>query len=131
VLPTHADAGPPGLRLVTAPSLHGLNSSFLQEREDLRAKAGPMKLLLGPADAAARGLADGEPVVAWNERGEVRFVLEVTERVPPGLAVAPGVRRMADAGGGATVNALTSQRLTDQGAGSTLCDNVVEVRRAT
>ena len=73
---------------------------------------------------------DGEHVVAWNELGEVRFRLEVSDRVPPGVAVAPGVRRMADAGGGATVNALTSQRLTDQGAGSTFYDNTVEVRPA-
>jgi anaerobic selenocysteine-containing dehydrogenase len=131
VLSTHAGADTPGLRLMTAPSLYGLNSSFLQERDDLRAKAGPMSLLLSPADAAARGLADGDGVVAWNERGEVRFTLEVSARVPPGVAVAPGVRRLADAGGGSTVNALTSQRLTDQGAGSTFYDNVVEVRRAT
>jgi anaerobic selenocysteine-containing dehydrogenase len=128
-LPTHVGAEASGLRLMTAPSLYGLNSSFLQEREDLQAKAGSMTLLLGPADAAARGLVDGEEVVAWNELGEVRFRLEVSDRVPPGVAVAAGVRRMADAGGGATVNALTSQRLTDQGAGSTFYDNTVEVRR--
>jgi anaerobic selenocysteine-containing dehydrogenase len=129
VLPTYT-GGSGGLRLMTAPSLHGLNSSFLQEREDLQARAGPMTLLLGPADAAARGLADGEQVVAWNELGEVRFTLAVSDRVPPGVAVAPGVRRMADAGGRSTVNALTSQRLTDQGAGSTFYDNAVEVRAA-
>jgi len=129
VLPTHVAAGRAGLRLMTAPSLHGLNSSFLQEREDLQAKAGPMALLLGPAEAAARGLADGEAVVAFNELGEVRFTLRVSEGVPAGVAVAPGVRRMADAGGGATVNALTSQRLTDEGGGSTFYDNAVEVRR--
>jgi anaerobic selenocysteine-containing dehydrogenase len=129
-LPTHAASDAGALRLMTAPSLHGLNSSFLQERGDLQAKAGPMSLLLSPSDAASRGLAHGELVVAWNALGEVRFTLEVSERVPPGVAVAPGVRRMADARGGRTVNALTSQRLTDQGAGSTFYDNAVEVRRA-
>ncbi|MFL5272979.1 MAG: molybdopterin oxidoreductase family protein [Anaeromyxobacteraceae bacterium] len=129
-LPTHVGAQGSALRLMTAPSLHGLNSSFLQEREDLQARAGPMALLVAPADAAARGLTDGDDVVAWNELGEVRFRLSVSDRVPPGVAVAPGVRRMADAAGGATVNALTSQRLTDQGAGSTFYDNAVEVRHA-
>ncbi|MFL5301060.1 MAG: molybdopterin oxidoreductase family protein [Anaeromyxobacteraceae bacterium] len=128
--PTHVGAQGSALRLMTAPSLHGLNSSFLQEREDLQARAGPMALLVAPADAAARGLTDGDDVVAWNELGEVRFRLSVSDRVPPGVAVAPGVRRMADAAGGATVNALTSQRLTDQGAGSTFYDNAVEVRHA-
>ncbi|HET9597047.1 MAG TPA: molybdopterin dinucleotide binding domain-containing protein, partial [Anaeromyxobacteraceae bacterium] len=100
------------------------------EREDLQARAGPQTLLLGPADAAARGLASGDRVVVWNARGEVRFTLEVSEGVPAGVAVAPGVRRMADAGGGATVNALTAQRLTDQGGGSTFYDNAVDVRAA-
>jgi anaerobic selenocysteine-containing dehydrogenase len=130
VLPTHAASDRGALRLMTAPSLHGLNSSFLQEREDLQAKAGPMALPPSPGEAAARGLVHGEAVVAWNALGQVRFTLEVSERVPAGVAVAPGVRRMRDAGGGPTVNALTSQRLTDQGAGSTFYDNAVEVRRA-
>jgi anaerobic selenocysteine-containing dehydrogenase len=129
-LPTHAAAEPGPLRLMTAPSLHGLNSSFLQEREDLQARAGPQTLLLGPADAAARGLATGDRVVVWNARGEVRFTLEVSEGVPAGVAVAPGVLRMADAGGGATVNALTAQRLTDAAGGSTFYDNRIDVRAA-
>jgi anaerobic selenocysteine-containing dehydrogenase len=121
----------PRLRLMTAPSLYGLNSSFLQEREDLRRKAGSMALRMSPADAAARGLGDGELVEAWNEQGEVIFTLQVTEAVPPGVVVAPGVRRLEEARGPRTVNALTSQRLTDEGGGSTFYDNVVEVRRMT
>jgi anaerobic selenocysteine-containing dehydrogenase len=86
-----------------------------------------MALHMSPADAAARGLATGDAVRAWNDRGEVVFTLDVTEDVPPGVVVAPGVRRLEDARGDRTVNALTSQRLTDQGAGSTFYDNAVEV----
>jgi anaerobic selenocysteine-containing dehydrogenase len=129
--PAQGAASRPGpLRLVTAPALYGLNSSFLQERDDLRRKEGPMALRMCPADAAARGLADGDLVHASNERGDVLFTLVVTDAVPPGLAVAPGVRRLEEARGDRTVNALTSQRLTDEGAGSTFYDNAVEVRRA-
>ncbi|OFX21902.1 MAG: formate dehydrogenase [Anaeromyxobacter sp. RBG_16_69_14] len=131
-LPTHVEASRTQypLRLLTAPSLHGLNSSFLQEREDLRKRAGPMVLRMSPSDAAERGLADGDLVQAWNELGEVAFTLEVTGNVPAGVIVAPGVRRLDDARGPRTVNALTSQRLTDEGAGSTFYDNAVDVRRA-
>jgi anaerobic selenocysteine-containing dehydrogenase len=89
-----------------------------------------MALKMSPADAAARGLAAGDLVQAWNERGEVAFTLEVTGDVPAGVVVAPGVRRLDDARGPRTVNALTSQRLTDEGAGSTFYDNAVDVRRA-
>jgi anaerobic selenocysteine-containing dehydrogenase len=131
VLPTHVEraAAAYPLRLQTAPSLHGLNSSFLHERDELRRRAGPMALRLAPADAAARGIVAGALVEAFNDLGAVRFVAEVTDDVPPGLAVAPGVRRMEDAPGARTVNALTAQRLTDAGAGSTFYDNAVDVRR--
>jgi anaerobic selenocysteine-containing dehydrogenase len=123
--------GPPlPLRLMTAPQLHGLNSTFVQEREELRARAGPMALLASPEDADARGLADGQLVEAWNERGAAAFTLRVTRGVPPGVVVAPGLRRLADAPRGVGVNALTSQRLSDEGAGSTFYDNAVELRPA-
>jgi anaerobic selenocysteine-containing dehydrogenase len=126
-LPSHVREGKLPLRLVTAPALYTLNSTF-QERPDLREKAGGMTLQLAPAEAAARGLADGARVVAWNELGEAVFTLRVTPRVPPGVAVAAGVFWLAHAPGGRNVNALTSQRLTDGGAGSTFYDNRIDVR---
>ena len=131
-LPTHVEreGSPFPLRLVTAPSLYGLNSTFLQERDDLRRRAGPMTLRMGEEEARARGLESGQRVLAYNALGEALFVLEVTAEVPSGVVVAPGVRRLDDAPGRRGVNALTSQRLTDEGAGSTFYDNAVEVRRA-
>jgi anaerobic selenocysteine-containing dehydrogenase len=125
-LPTHAEDGLP-LRLVTAPALNTLNSSF-QERPELRARAGGMALQLAPSEAAARGLKDGQLVVAFNELGEVAFQLRVADGVPPGVAVAEGVFWLAHAPGANNVNALTSQRLTDEAGGSTFYDNRVEVR---
>jgi anaerobic selenocysteine-containing dehydrogenase len=126
---SHEDRGALPLRLVTAPALHTLNSSF-QERPELRARAGGMVLQLGPSEAAARGLADGQRVIAANERGEATFVLRVRDGVPPGIAVAEGVFWLAHAPGARNVNALTSQRLTDQGGGSTFYDNRIDVRAA-
>lgn len=126
-LPSYADAGGPPLRLVTAPALHTLNSSFM-ERPELRERNGGMTLQLSPAEAGARGLAEGQRVVAWNELGEAAFTLCVTDRVPPGVAVAEGVWWLRDTPGGRNVNALTSQRLTDRGAGSTFYDNRIDVR---
>ncbi len=127
--PSHEDGGALPLRLVTAPALQTLNSSF-QERPELRARAGGMVLQLGPSEAAARGLVDGQRVIAANERGKATFTLRVTDRVPPGVAVAEGVFWLAHAPGPRNVNALTSQRLTDQGAGSTFYDNRIDVRAA-
>ena len=128
-LPTHEDDSPLPLRLVTAPALHTLNSTF-QERPELRARAGGMVLKLGPSEAAARGLVDGQQVIAANERGEVTFVLRIRDGVPPGVAVAEGVFWLAHAPGTRNVNALTSQRLTDQAEGSTFYDTRIDVRAA-
>jgi anaerobic selenocysteine-containing dehydrogenase len=128
VLPKHSDADPLPLALQTGVSMYALNSSF-RERDDLVEFDGPMRLKLGPDEATARGLTDGERVVAWNSLGEVEFQLEITPDVPSGIAVAAGVHWLERASGTRTVNALTSQALTDDGAGSTLYDNHIDVRR--
>ena len=125
-LPSHEEDGPLPFRLVTGASVFGLNSSF-RERDELRAREGGPALMVNPADAAARGLS-GPRVVAWNGLGEAAFDLQVTDRTPPGVVVAEGVPWLSHVKGGRTVNALTSQRLTDEGAGSTFYDNRVDLR---
>jgi anaerobic selenocysteine-containing dehydrogenase len=87
--------------------------------------------MMHPQDAAARGLADGQRVTAYNGFGEVEFVLKATERVPAGTVVTEGVWWREFIPGRRGVNALTSQRLTDGGRGSTLYDVAVEVRGKT
>jgi anaerobic selenocysteine-containing dehydrogenase len=115
-------------RLMTAPSLYALNSSF-REREDLRQYEKAMFLRMNSEDAQSRGFQHGERVVAFNQLGEVTFVLHVTPKVPPGVVVAEGVWWLEHCPGRRAVNALTSQRLTDMGRGSTFYDNTVDVRR--
>lgn len=116
-------------RLMTAAARYGLNSSF-RERDDLRRKEERALLQMNPADARAKGLADGDPAVAFNDLGEVTFTLRVTSGVPRGVVVAEGVWWLDQCLGARSVNALTSQRLTDQGGGSTFYDNTVDVRPA-
>ena len=80
------------------------------------------------ADAEARDLKDGETVTAGNDQGAVRFTLKISGRVPAGTVVTEGVWWREFIPGDRGVNALTSQRLTDGGRGSTLYDVTVEVR---
>jgi anaerobic selenocysteine-containing dehydrogenase len=129
--PTHADLDGESLplRLQTAPALYRLNSSFT-ERAELSKKLGAQTLRLSPADAAARGLTTGQRVTGFNAQGEVSFVLEVTDAVPPGIAVAEGVHSIQQ-GNVRNVNGLTSQRLADTGGGSTFYDNRIDVRAET
>jgi anaerobic selenocysteine-containing dehydrogenase len=125
-LPPHGGKEP--FRLMTAPSLYALNSSF-REREDLRQQDKAMFLQMNPGDARRKGLQDGERVVAFNDLGEVSFILQATPKVPAGVVVAAGVWWLEHCPGRRSVNALTSQRLTDMGRGSTFYDNTVEVRK--
>lgn len=115
-------------RLMSAPSLFALNASFY-ERDDLRLRQEAMYLMMHPADAAGKGLADNDAVMAWNDRGEVLFQLKVTEQVPMGVVVCEGVWWLEFVPGKRSVNALTSQRLTDMGEGSTFYDTRVDVRK--
>jgi len=118
-LPTHEEKGSLPFRLMTAPSLHSLNASFY-ERDDLREKQGRMYLMMSPEDAVAKGVIAGDKVIAWNRRGEVQ----------KGVVVAEGVWWLEFAPGNRSVNALVSQRLTDEAGGSTFYDNRVDVRKA-
>ena len=54
-------------------------------------------------------------------------MLEVTDAVPPGIAVAEGVHSIQQ-GNARNVNGLTSQRIADTGGGSTFYDNRIDVR---
>ncbi|HWR29983.1 MAG TPA: molybdopterin oxidoreductase family protein [Negativicutes bacterium] len=123
--PPHGGAG--AFNLVTAPSIYTLNSSF-NEQPELVSKKGPMAISMNPADAQAKRLMDGQKVVVWNERGEVPFMLKISEKVPSGVVVADGISWLRDAPGKRTINALTSQNLTDRAHGSTFYDTKVDVR---
>ncbi|NMC33861.1 MAG: molybdopterin oxidoreductase family protein [Veillonellaceae bacterium] len=123
--PPYGGAG--SFYLVTAPSLYTLNSSF-NEQPELVAKKGPMSVRINPADANRRKLRDQQRVIVSNERGEVAFFLKITDTVPPGVLVADGVSWLQDAPGPRTINALTSQRLTDRAHGSTFYDVKVDIR---
>ena len=129
LLPTHAEGDGYPLRLQPATTPFALNSSFY-EQDDLRLKQSCMELMMNREDAEARGLADGQEVTACNDRGAVRFMLRISERVPAGTVVTEGVWWREFIPGDRGVNALTSQRLTDGGRGSTLYDVTVEVRGA-
>jgi anaerobic selenocysteine-containing dehydrogenase len=115
---------------MTAPSLYCLNASF-REREDLRKKEKAMFLQMNPADAEVKGMKEADSVIAFNQLGEVTFTLHVTPKVPSGVVVAEGIWWLSHCPGLRSVNALTSQRLTDQGGGSTFYDNAVDVRKRT
>ena len=117
------------LQLVTPPSQHFLNSSFGESDTSRRLERTP-RIKLNPADAAARGLADGAPCRAFNGRGECFLTVEVTEDAPPGTAVAESVWWPRLHPGRKGINQLTSAELTDLGNCARFHDGLVEVEGA-
>ncbi len=124
-IPPHGGALP--FSLMTAPSPWSLNASFY-ERPELRELQGGMSLLMNPEDAAGKGCCEGQRVQVFNELGEVDFMLRISEKIPRGMLVSEGLWWMTQSLSGRGINALTSQRLTDEGQGSTFCDCRVDVR---
>ena len=85
-------------------------------------------LEMHPADAAPRNIATGDPVEITNDRGRIELIARVGTTVPPGV-VAARLDWAKLSSTGRNVNALTSERLTDQGGGATFYSTLVEVTR--
>ena len=124
-LPPHKNSEP--FHLINAPDMRILDSSF-NERDELT-RDGIMTLLIHPEDAAARGLQDGDPVRARNQRGHAHFTLKLSDCVNRGTLVTEGVWWQAYTKDGNT-NRLTSMRLTDKDGGSTFYDVSIDIEKA-
>ena len=83
-----------------------------------------------PDDAAVRGIADGEVVRVFNDRGAVLTRAQVDERVRPGVVALPSGWWASLSPGGASANALTADGLADWGGGGDFHDTLVEVAAA-
>jgi anaerobic selenocysteine-containing dehydrogenase len=136
VAATESPAGDPALaaryplQLVTAKwSLHFLNSQYANMPRHLAAE-GEMPVELASDDAAARGIEDGVTVRVFNDRGSVLAAARVGSKVPSGVVALPSGWWASLVGGGSAANALTSDTVTDLGAGCAFHDTLVEVERA-
>ena len=85
---------------------------------------------LSAADAAARGIADGEEVRVYNSQGEVRCLARIQPRMRAGVAYLPKGLWGHQTLSGTTANALVPDTLTDLGGGACFNDARVEVALA-
>jgi len=77
-------------------------------------------------DARSRGISDGDRVRIFNDRGSLHLTAHVNGSVPAGV-VAAQLDWAKLSGDSNNVNALTSERLTDLGAGATFYSVLVQV----
>jgi len=106
-----------------------MNSTFahLDVHRKMEARKS-QRLEMHPEDAAARGIAEGDAVRIWNDRGALRLTAMMNASLPAGV-VAGQLDWAKWSGKGGNVNALTSERLTDIGAGATFYSTLVEVEK--
>lgn len=114
------------LALITPPARNFLNTSFANSPRFLAQEKSPM-LHIHPVDAAARGIANDNPLRIHNHRGEFRARAVVSDRIRPGVAMATSIWWRKLSPDGRNCNEVTSQALTEMGGGATFYDCLVEV----
>jgi anaerobic dimethyl sulfoxide reductase subunit A len=90
------------------------------DNQEILSRADPQDVWIHPADAAARGIADGQPARVFNDRGATVLPARVTERIAPGVvSIKEGAWFTPDGGGTDTrgaANVLTEDRAAPCGA---------------
>ena len=117
------------LAMISPPARNFLNSSFVNV-QSLRSIEGEPLLEMHAADAAPRGLVNGQTVRVFNDRGEYLCRCEVSPRARPGVVNGLGIWWRKFGLAGSNVNELTHQKLTDLGRAPSFYDCLVQVEPA-
>ena len=117
------------LAMISPPARNFLNSSFVNV-QSLRDIEGEPILEMHEADAQQRGIADGQPVRVFNDRGEYVCKAVLSERARRGVVNGLGIWWRKLGVNGTNVNELTHQRLTDIGRAPSFYDCLVDVQPA-
>ena len=128
-VPNHEPAGSDArypLAMISPPARNFLNSTFVNVKSLRDIEAEPV-LEMHPADAAARGLHDGQTVRVVNDRGSYHCMLRLNGRARAGVVNGLGIWWRKLGLNCTNVNELTSQKLTDLGGGPVFYDCLVEV----
>jgi anaerobic selenocysteine-containing dehydrogenase len=127
---THGELENYPLHLLTVKaSKNFLNSSHANVNR-LRKSEGKFALDMHARDAEARGIADGDLISVFNQRGDVTITARIGDKVRPGVVCMPQGFWKALVQGGSTANALTRDLLTDMGRGAAFHEARVEIRKA-
>jgi anaerobic selenocysteine-containing dehydrogenase len=115
------------LEMISPKHDDSMNSTFGNRPENDLATS---ILQMHSADAAERGIAKGDQVRVFNDRGSCVLRADVNGAVHVGVVCAPSVRWSTLAPDRCNVNALTSERLTDKGGGPTFYSCLVQVEKS-
>ncbi len=116
------------LAMISPPARNFLNSTFVNVTS-LRGTEGEPRLDIHPDDCAARGIADGDMVRIFNDRGAFVAKARMTAKARAGLVVGLSVWWKKLASDGKNANEVTSAALTDMGRAPTFYDTLVQVEK--
>ncbi|HEY7904571.1 MAG TPA: molybdopterin oxidoreductase family protein [Casimicrobiaceae bacterium] len=116
------------LTMLSPPARNALNSTFGGLPVFLETEKTPW-LDIHADDAAARGIASGDKLRVFNDRGAFVVTARVTDRARQGVVVAPSIWWRKLSPDGTNANMVTGQALTDMGRAATFYDVLVEVAR--
>ena len=124
-----ADARPAAgkLRLLTPAHAWLLNTSFGNVRK-IRARIGRAAVALHPADAAQRGLAQGDLALVHNDCGRLELEVTLCADLPRGVALAHKGRWLGSDPPQANVNVLNPGHKSDMGESTAVHGVEVSVR---
>ncbi|MDQ3412102.1 MAG: molybdopterin oxidoreductase family protein, partial [Chloroflexota bacterium] len=119
-----------GKLILISGAAHHFVTTSMANQPALLGKEGTPHVEINPADAASRGISNGDAVIVENERGWCTLRAVVTDTVRPGVAVAPKGYWAKLSPDGRNINWTTSDALADLAGQSTFHSNLVEIRRA-
>jgi anaerobic selenocysteine-containing dehydrogenase len=127
----HADARPQAgwLRILSPASPWLMNSSYGNDPA-IRRHLGAPTVTLHPADAAARGFAEGDEVILVNDSGRLPLQIALSEMSQPGVGIIHKGRWPGASASDANVNILVSGRKSDLAESTTVHGAEVELLRA-
>jgi anaerobic selenocysteine-containing dehydrogenase len=125
----HAAKGAYPLEFLPRKADNYMNSTFanIPRHQQMETRTAGVLEMSG-ADAAPRAIITGDEVEVFNGRGSIALKALVNGHVGAGVVSARLDWNKLSAGG-ANVNALTSETLTDIGGGATFYSTLVEVRK--
>ncbi len=112
---------------ILSPKSHAFMNSSYGNQAKQRNHAGEQHIMIHSQDAGSRGLAEGQMVKVFNDRGSFEAEVKITDTMMPGVVLAPMGYWRKFSQGGSTVNAVNSGRYADLGRAPTFSDNLVEV----
>ena len=117
------------LAMISPPARNFLNSSFVNVTS-LRDIEGEPLLEIHAADAQLRGIASGQRVRVFNDRGSYVCQARLSPRARAGVVNGLGIWWRKLGADGSNVNEVTHQRLTDIGRAPAFYDCLVQVEAA-